>query len=68
MRVRLTVTLAEVVEGIDLSRYSEGDVINLRPQDAKLLIAGGWAERVDEQRVSSIRDWRGAVAADKSGP
>ena len=46
MRVRLTVKLAKVVEGVDLSAYAEGDVIELTEFDANLLIKGGWAERV----------------------
>ena len=65
MRVRLMVNLAEIVEGIDLSAYSEGDLIELSNEDARLLIAGGWAERVKDQRLSSITESRSAVAADK---
>ena len=66
MRVRLTVKLAEVVEGVDLSAFSEGDLIELSKEDARLLIAGGWAERVREQRLSSLTERRSAIAADKS--
>jgi hypothetical protein len=66
MRVRLLVKLAERVEGIDLSPYSEGDLVELKDPDARLLIAGGWAECVKEQRVSSFGGWRSDIAADRS--
>jgi hypothetical protein len=48
MRVRLTVKLADVVNGVDLSRYREGDVIELTRRDAMIMMAGGWAELVTE--------------------
>ena len=67
MHVRLTVKLAEVVEGVDLSAYAEGDVIELAERDANLLIKGGWAERApQEERVTYAPNARPAVAADHS--
>ncbi|HUE88094.1 MAG TPA: hypothetical protein VMO26_18625 [Vicinamibacterales bacterium] len=66
MLVRLTVKLAEVVNGVDLSRYREGDVIELSVRDAEMLIAEGWAERVAEG-AASPRVWHPidrAIAAD----
>ena len=46
MRIRLTRKLAEWLDGIDLSAYRPGDVISLSPQQTRLLIAEGWAERI----------------------
>ena len=52
MRVRLTVKLAEMVNGVDLSRHREGDILDLSDRDAAMMIAGGWAELVgDPDRV-----------------
>lgn len=67
MRIRLTVKLAEVVEGVDLSVFAEGDVIELAERDANLLIAGGWAQRIpQEERVMRVPDSRPALAADRA--
>jgi hypothetical protein len=67
MHVRLTAKLAEVVNGIDLKPYAEGDIIDLPERDARLLIAEKWAVIVDEPyvlpRPVSRRDDR-AIAAD----
>jgi hypothetical protein len=66
MYVRLTVKLAEVVEGVDLSNHNEGDVFELADHDAGLLIRGGWAERIeDEERVNAGPVWRSSIAADR---
>lgn len=46
MYVRLTRKLAEMLDGIDLSGRSVGDVLSLTPPQGELLIAEGWAERV----------------------
>ena len=43
MLIRLTRKLAERVDGIDLSRSREGDVLDLSRHDAHLLVAEGWA-------------------------
>ena len=67
MYVRLNVKLAEVVEGVDLSRDAEGDVIELEDSQAKLLIMGGWAEQIpEESQVKIIRPLPPSVAADRS--
>jgi hypothetical protein len=42
-KVRLTHKLADVLNGIDVSHVKPGDVIDLPPRDADLLIAEGWA-------------------------
>lgn len=69
MLVRLTVKLAEMVNGIDLSHCAEGDVIELADREARLLIAEGWAEEVsDDERVTCVpvrRPAARAVAADR---
>ena len=43
MLIRLTRKLAECVDGIDLSRSREGDVLDLSRHDAQLLMAEGFA-------------------------
>jgi hypothetical protein len=43
MRVRLTRKLAERVDGVDLSAHSVGDVMDVSPNEAWLLIAEQWA-------------------------
>lgn len=43
MLIRLTRKLAELVDGVDLSHCSEGDVLELPRAHAELLIAEGWA-------------------------
>jgi hypothetical protein len=68
MRVRLTRKLAECVDGVDLSRSREGDVLELSAHDAALLISERWAVPVAaaaESRRSSIRFVR-EVAADSA--
>ena len=71
MRVRLTAKLAEVVNGIDLSRNAEGDIIELSDHDAQLLIAEKWADTVPpEEEVTRIARWpdEPAIAADLGVP
>jgi hypothetical protein len=69
MTVRLTKKLADVVNGLDLSHCSEGDVIDLPTRHAQMLIAEGWAEEVAPDTVPSCAPmWRPdarAVAADR---
>ena len=45
MQIRLTRKFAEVIDGIDLSSHAVGDVFNLSREDARLLVAEGWASR-----------------------
>lgn len=51
MRVRLTRKLAQRVDGIDLSSYHEGDVLDLSVREADLLVAEGWAVRTGSREV-----------------
>jgi len=47
MRIRLTRKLADCIDGVDLSHYSVGEMLDLPERDARLLIAEGWASRSD---------------------
>lgn len=46
MRVRLTKKLAERIDGVDLSRWRVGQVLDLPLEDARLLLAEQWATLV----------------------
>lgn len=50
MRVRVVRKLADCVDGVDLSRCGEGDLIDLTEHDARLIVAEQWA--VPARRVS----------------
>jgi hypothetical protein len=68
MFVRLTAKLAEVVNGVDLSRYREGDIVELPERDCHMLIAERWAELVTVPPASLQARWRPdarAVVADR---
>ena len=68
MHVRLTAKLAEVVNGVDISRFREGDVIELPERDGRMLIAERWAEAVPIPPALPSRKWcpdKRAVAADR---
>ncbi len=47
MQVRLTRKLAQVIDGVDLSRRRVGDLLDLPQHDADLLLAEGWATLAD---------------------
>jgi hypothetical protein len=53
MRIRLVRKLASAIDGVDISDYAVGDVIDLPAGEARLLLAEGWARR--EIRRSSHR-------------
>lgn len=46
-RVQLVHKFAEVLNGIDLSHAEVGDVIEVPPRDAEVLILEGWAVPLD---------------------
>ena len=48
MRVRLTRKFSNLLNGIDLSRYQQGDTLDLPARDADMLVAEGWAERTED--------------------
>ena len=45
VRVRLTKKLAEKIDDVDLRGHAPGDVFDLKPSEARLLIAEGWAHQ-----------------------
>jgi len=46
MRIRLVRKLANTIDGVDISDYAVGDVIDLRSHEARLLIAEQWANPI----------------------
>lgn len=70
MRVRLTAKLADVVDGIDISRYQEGDIIEVSDHDGKLLVAEGWAEMVAVRNaeIAWASRWTERAEAADAGP
>jgi hypothetical protein len=49
MKVRLTRKLAEQIDGIDLEGRAPGDLLDLSPEQARLIVAEQWA--IPERRV-----------------
>jgi hypothetical protein len=62
MRVWLKKKYAEKLDGVDLRRYTPGDAVDLKPSEARLLVAEGWAYP-DRRRTSSHQDSRHYVSA-----
>ena len=64
MRVVLTRKLADCVDGVELSGWRVGDVLDLPDQEASLLLAERWAIR--DRRIVNVtspverrgRQWR----------
>lgn len=54
MKVRLIRKLADLLDGVNVSQKRVGDVLDLRPEEARALIAEGWAT-ADERRRSFHR-------------
>jgi len=50
VKVILTRKLARVLNGIDLTACNEGDVMEIGNQNARLLIAEGWAVPLTKER------------------
>lgn len=46
MQIRLTRKLADCLDGIDVSQYRVGDLLDIPASEAELLIAEGWASSV----------------------
>ena len=57
MKVRLVKKLADRVDGVDLRGRQVGEVVDLRPIDATLLVAERWAipERREHSAPTSYR-------------
>src|SRR3954463_3834905 len=66
MRIRLTRRLAEHLNGVDLSRRAVGDLFDLPPHDAEMLIAEGWALAVPVTREGDSRHRHADAANDGS--
>jgi hypothetical protein len=54
MKVRLTRKLADQLDGIDVADRREGDILDLSPREAKILVIEEWA--MLERREHSARD------------
>jgi hypothetical protein len=54
MRVKLVRKFANVLNGIDLTKANIGDVLNLPPFHAAMLVAEGWAEDASHSGVQTI--------------
>jgi hypothetical protein len=63
MKVRLTKKLAEQLDGIDVSKSQEGDVLDLPSRDAKMLVEERWATPERRERAEPA-DGRGRRADD----
>jgi len=71
MRIRLVRKLADAIDGVDISEYAVGDVIDLPPGAARLLIAERWAaSAATPARRRDVRQFSGprqvAEAADSA--
>lgn len=53
LRVRIIRKLADVLNGVDVSRVQEGECVDLPPQQARMLIAEGWAELTDPYPIDA---------------
>ena len=50
MRVKLMRKFANVLNGVDLSAINVGDMVDLMPYQAQMLIREGWAEEAPHRR------------------
>jgi hypothetical protein len=66
MRIRLTRKLSQSLNGVDLSRQSVGDWIDLPRRDAELLVAEGWALPATDDNFEEEPARKGANAAARS--
>jgi hypothetical protein len=66
MRVKLTRKLADHLDGIDLSEYRVGDLLDLPEHDANLLIAEQWAVPVSDANSQEVRSACVAAAPDRA--
>jgi hypothetical protein len=69
MRVRLVRKLADQIDGIDLSAFNVGEILNMPRGSARMLIAEQWAVPLDpphghgHQTAASKRLFRGPPSA-----
>ena len=55
MQIRLTRKLANVLDGVDVTAYEIGDVLEVTSREAELLIAEGWAEPQEAREADAAR-------------
>src|SRR4051794_2952092 len=61
MRVYLVRKLAEKIDGVDLSAHDVGDVLDLSPSEARLIVAEGWG--IPGRRAADRGERRGYSGA-----
>jgi hypothetical protein len=70
MQIQLVRKLANYLDGIDVSAYRQGDVLELPRREAELLIAERWAVAYYEPAAREVRDVSAApqlaMAADRN--
>jgi hypothetical protein len=62
--VRLIRKYAEHIDGVNLETAVVGDLLDLPPRDANILIAEGWAVHANDERLERLLPR--ALAADSS--
>jgi hypothetical protein len=55
MKVRLTKKLAERLDGIDVAEHRTGDILDLPPRDAKMLVEERWATPERREHSEPLR-------------
>jgi hypothetical protein len=55
VHVRLIKKLAGIIDGVDLRLHEPGDVFDLKPSEAELLVAEGWAVAALPRSLSEYR-------------
>ena len=68
MRLRLIKKLAERIDGIDLSAYKPGDVVDLTQSEGRLLLAERWAVTEDGAGLMEGRRQYGASGSHLTAP
>ncbi|HEY6212738.1 MAG TPA: hypothetical protein VIW45_10650 [Vicinamibacterales bacterium] len=51
MKVRLTKKLADEIDGVSLDGRDVGDVLDISPTEARLLVAEDWATTEERRRL-----------------
>ena len=67
MRVKLVRKFANALNGVDLSTVNVGDLVDLMPYQAQMLILEGWAEEAPPTpgKVIRLQSARNAIAGSK---
>ena len=68
MRVRLIKKLAQRIDGVDLSAYEPGSIVDLTRWEARLLLAEGWAVPEDGAPTGKHRTQNAASASHLTPP